>query len=271
MSREEHKDAIEVSIIFHEGQRMFAVPKRPAPVPLTDEQINELRQQYGVTSDGRGIKEFTYVVDFARAILAAAQPAPVQPVGVTTGCASHEGFFTVVFRSQQPIPDGTDLYTTPPAAPVQEDVGMPDDFRQDRDISTAQALFSNLKKHGEQSALTAAFAHLWPSAFSHGFQSAKVIYTTTTPPAAQPAPVQEPVGDIGWGGSVNWHKAIPEFGADLYTTPPSAQRPWVGLTDDAKLDLISDAKGIGGRVRSDAQLLVLLDMQEAKLKEKNNG
>jgi hypothetical protein len=53
------------------------------------------------------------------------------------------------------------------------------------------------------------------------------------------------------------------------TTPPAAQRQWVGLTDDAKLDLISDAKGIGGRVRSDAQLFVLLDMQEAKLKEKN--
>jgi len=32
MSREEHKDAIEVSIVFHEGQRMFAVPKQPAPV-----------------------------------------------------------------------------------------------------------------------------------------------------------------------------------------------------------------------------------------------
>ncbi len=44
---------------------------QPAPVPLTDEQINNLRQQYGVTSDGRGIKEFTYVVDFARAIEAA--------------------------------------------------------------------------------------------------------------------------------------------------------------------------------------------------------
>lgn len=39
--------------------------------PLTDEQINELRQQYGVTSDGRGIKEFTKVCDFARAIEAA--------------------------------------------------------------------------------------------------------------------------------------------------------------------------------------------------------
>ncbi len=30
MSREEYKDAIEVSVIFHEGQRMFAVPKQPA-------------------------------------------------------------------------------------------------------------------------------------------------------------------------------------------------------------------------------------------------
>ena len=52
------------------------------------------------------------------------------------------------------------------------------------------------------------------------------------------------------------------------STPPAAKQ-WTGLSDDAKLDLISDAKGIGGRVRSDAQLFILLDMQEAKLKEKN--
>ena len=30
MSKEEYKGAIEVSVIFHEGQRMFAVPKQPA-------------------------------------------------------------------------------------------------------------------------------------------------------------------------------------------------------------------------------------------------
>jgi hypothetical protein len=30
--KDEHKGAIEVSVIFHEGQRMFAVPKYPAPV-----------------------------------------------------------------------------------------------------------------------------------------------------------------------------------------------------------------------------------------------
>jgi hypothetical protein len=42
---------------------------------------------------------------------------------------------------------------------------------------------------------------------------------------ARSAPVQEPVGEIGWGGSVNWHKAIPEFGTDLYTTPPAQPAP----------------------------------------------
>jgi hypothetical protein len=132
-----------------------------------------------------------------------------------------------------------------------------------------------------------------------------VCFADTTPPA-QPAPtVQEPVAlhamakrrvfdairgayDLGYNDSRGARAAhgdsAPGYkGRDVesdhggalisalerYTTPPAAQRPWVGLTDDAKLDLISDAKGIGGRVRSDAQLLVLLDMQEAKLKEKN--
>jgi hypothetical protein len=42
---------------------------------------------------------------------------------------------------------------------------------------------------------------------------------------ARSAPLQEPVGEIGWGGSVNWHKTIPEFGTDLYTTPPAQPTP----------------------------------------------
>ena len=50
------------------GTPLYTTPSAQPAVPLTDEQINTLRQQYGVTSDGRGIKEFTYVVDFARAI-----------------------------------------------------------------------------------------------------------------------------------------------------------------------------------------------------------
>lgn len=42
MSREEYKDAIEVSVIFHEGQRMFAVPKQPAPVHPDSSRIDWL-------------------------------------------------------------------------------------------------------------------------------------------------------------------------------------------------------------------------------------
>ena len=50
------------------------VPLYAAPVrtkDLTDDEIGILRQQYGITSDGRGIKEWVHVVDFARAVIAA--------------------------------------------------------------------------------------------------------------------------------------------------------------------------------------------------------
>lgn len=43
-----------------------------APALLTDAQINETRQRHGVTSNGRGIKEFAQVADFAREIAALA-------------------------------------------------------------------------------------------------------------------------------------------------------------------------------------------------------
>ena len=42
----------------------------------TDEEIAALRSEFGITSNGRGIKEFTQVRDFARAVLAKwGQPA----------------------------------------------------------------------------------------------------------------------------------------------------------------------------------------------------
>jgi hypothetical protein len=83
MSREEHKDAIEVRIIFHEGQRMFAVPKQPAPVPTSWIEmvtVNLLRE--GVNKHkARELAEHFYG-------LAPAQPAPVQqallPAGLPT-------------------------------------------------------------------------------------------------------------------------------------------------------------------------------------------
>jgi hypothetical protein len=52
------------------------------------------------------------------------------------------------------------------------------------------------------------------------------------------------------------------------TTPPAAQRQWVGLTDDAKLDMATDHFADDWAVR---KALQLLDAHEAKLKEKNNG
>jgi hypothetical protein len=68
------------------------------------------------------------------------------------------------------------------AAIAQAQTAQPEDDaeRQARDIAHAHALFSNLKLQGEHSALMAAFSSLWPSAFSHGFQSAKRIYNAQT-------------------------------------------------------------------------------------------
>jgi len=73
--------------------------------------------------------------------------------------------------------------------------------------------------------------------------------------AAQPAqPAQKP--DI-----------YPEEARDMglealayYTTPPAAQRPWVGLTDEQRTEI---------RREHYARTLPLMDAVEAKLKEKN--
>jgi hypothetical protein len=52
MNREEHKGAIEVSVIFHEGQRMFAVPKQPAQRPWVGLSEDEIKlMDAGITSN----------------------------------------------------------------------------------------------------------------------------------------------------------------------------------------------------------------------------
>jgi hypothetical protein len=80
------------------------------------------------------------------------------------------------------------------------------------------------------------------------------------------ASVQEPVA---WlvefeNGEQELHfdkQSVGETQAPLYTTPPAAQRQWVGLTDEDFIDLCEEASnfGTGGLVRH----------IEAKLKEKN--
>jgi hypothetical protein len=56
-----------------------------------------------------------------------------EPVGATLSCASqsiYPGFFTSIFRSSYPIPEGTKLYITPPAQPPQRTwVGLTDEDR----------------------------------------------------------------------------------------------------------------------------------------------
>jgi hypothetical protein len=96
-------------------------------------------------------------------------------------------------------------------------------------------------------------------------------------PAAQPAPVQEPVAwpcviaeadfekntvtlemqcsDYKVGAGRHW----------LHTTPPAAQRQWVGLTDEERGKVYADWRWSDGRTSN----LALCEHIEAKLKEKN--
>jgi hypothetical protein len=78
---------------------------------------------------------------------------------------------------------------------------------------------------------------------------------------SQPAPVQEPVAWIEHhkgGDNLEWDnpggKCTP-----LYTTPPAAQRQWVGLTTAQRKEIERQSVYVEGAIR----------MTEAKLKEKN--
>jgi hypothetical protein len=141
-----------------------------------------------------------------------------------------------------------DVKTTPPAAPVQP-VGLiarltnPEQYYEFTDPKKANAVLMSLCQEAAD---------------------------------ALAAPVQEPVAwrykykfkDIGETGAYEYHShafacvANLPCGEPLYTTPPAAQRPWVGLTDE-ELDGIYAANG-GTRTRKQIAAAI-----EAKLKEKN--
>jgi hypothetical protein len=173
-------------------------------------------------------------------------PTQSAPVGVTTGCASHEGFFTVVFRSQQPIPDGTDLYTTPPAqpAPVQDSTCNETLRAQDK------AYPRTCKKCGKGPCIGAP-----------------------KQPPSQPAPVQGLPFGVGGGlvaiktllsrdPCVHANTAI-EMIDSILKEHPVAKQQWVGLTDEERMDCIFATNWSKKPLMDTAKLI------EAKLKEKN--
>jgi len=85
---------------------------------------------------------------------------------------------------------------------------------------------------------------------------------TAATPVAQPE--QEPVAIVDAEGVIIVCSYKYKPGDKLYTTPPAAQRPWQGLTDDE----ILEAAQIDG---ADTWLFATAYAIEAKLKEKNNG
>jgi len=95
------------------------------------------------------------------------------------------------------------------------------------------------------------------------------------------APVQEPYGylfqheetglttvvdvqQVEWGFEKNnpRHQKI----GPVYTTPPAAQRQWVGLIQQERKDIWREAIGWGDPSHDDIGLMIAI---EAKLKEKN--
>jgi hypothetical protein len=72
-SNKEYKDAIEVSIVFHEGNRMFAVPKQPAPVPEGYKQSPEHSEVFTKAQ----------LLQYGADCVKAAQPAPVHGPSLT--------------------------------------------------------------------------------------------------------------------------------------------------------------------------------------------
>ncbi len=187
----------------------------------------------------------------------AAQPAPV-PKGwpsddLVTEKAKQSGFdlsptpnmlYTVRGNHAQLVNFARAMLSTPPAATVEDSsqnwAGM--------DGTTAWHL---IDRHADGWADIGKMMGEWLAANS-------------TPTAAQPAPVQEPVG-MRWRWPGYAWVYTEEIRSDLagnpekellYTPPPTAQRTWVDLTDD---DLIAC---------SDSQKATVIFYMK-KLKEKN--
>ena len=77
------------------------------------------------------------------------------------------------------------------------------------------------------------------------------------------APVQEPVAWVEKNGDLVWQNYEAAIGRNLYTSP-AAQRQWVGLTDEERMDILLNLNWDKKLSHMDTALAI-----EAKLKEKN--
>ena len=168
-----------------------------------------------------------FQLDEAITAIKQARSAPVQePVGEVNryGLDSHGRKWHGIhwYDSNVDVAHGTKLYTVPPAqpAPVQE---------PDYKVTVVDDQHPNgvpLEQWG------------------------------------RPAPVQEPWKYRRWNDEAEKWELTDDCGwpsKPLYTAPPAAQRPWIGLTDEERDDLLDNYITAEGRARA----------IEAKLKEKN--
>jgi hypothetical protein len=140
-----------------------------------------------------------------------------------------EGFDRYEPDAEENIRNVTPVYTTPPAAPVQEPVAL------------------DVTLDGEE---------------------AKLLRDILGDDRDELSPVRLLVGKGHSGhGLYAAHAEYQEEGAVLLAaTPPAAQRQWVGLTDEERMDILLNLNWDKKLSHMDTALAI-----EAKLKEKNNG
>jgi hypothetical protein len=144
-----HKDAIEVSIVFHEGNRMMAVPKQPAPVqPVAYRPTGWAahRDQYAVpvlfnpyTGDPRDVRDVQsdpqgiLIVPPGKVEMRASKPTHQQGLQVATPPAAQRQWVGL-----------TDEEILKLAYPIRwQEV---DDFEADKAVNFAQMVEAKLKE-----------------------------------------------------------------------------------------------------------------------------